>query len=74
MEKQGYPKLAEHSKEHERFSNIIIEMKKEYTQGKMNLSLDILVFLKHWLSDHMLVTDADYGHYVASKGVIMEMV
>ena len=74
MDKQNYPKRDEHSEEHEKFCRTVIEMKNEYNQGKMNLSLDILIFLKNWLTDHILKTDSEYGVYIASKGVVMSMI
>lgn len=74
MEAQGYPKFHEHLEEHDRFSRIVVEMQKEYAQGKLNISIDMLVFLKNWLTDHILKTDADYGHYIASKGLPMSLV
>jgi len=71
MEKQSYPypKIDQHFKEHDDFSNTIIDLKKEYNQGKLNLSLDVLIFLKNWLSDHILKTDSDYGVFIASRGL-----
>lgn len=74
MEKQEYPNLLTHSEEHDKFCNNIIGMKLEYNEGKLNLSLDIMIFLKNWLTDHILKTDAEYGRYIAQKGVVMSFV
>jgi hemerythrin len=74
MEDQNYPQLDKHSEEHDRFSKTVLEMQKEFSQGKLNLSIDILIFLKNWLTDHILKTDAEYGRYVASKGIPFSLV
>ena len=39
-----------------------------YDQGKLNLSLELLMFLKNWLTDHILKTDSEYGVFIKSKG------
>jgi hemerythrin len=74
MEEQNYPHFDKHKEEHDRFSTIVLEMQKEYSQAKLNISIDILMFLKNWLSEHILVTDAEYGRYVATKGIPLSQV
>ncbi len=74
MENIKYPDREKHIKEHNRFSKTILEMQEEYTQGKMNLSFDLLVFLKTWLNDHITETDAEYGHYIATKRAPISLV
>jgi hemerythrin-like metal-binding protein len=74
MDVQKYPNRYRHSEEHEKFSKTVTEMFSEYNGGRLNLSLDILIFLKNWLTDHILKTDVEYAHYVASKGVDISLV
>ena len=65
MSRNSYPQLAEHTAEHDRFTSRLQEIRADFTQGKHALSLDVLVFLRDWLADHILTSDADFGRYTA---------
>jgi len=67
MEKQRYPKLIQHLAEHEKFCNTVIEFWQDYNLGRSVLSLDVLTFLKNWLTDHILKTDSEYGIFIATR-------
>ncbi|MDR3580599.1 MAG: bacteriohemerythrin [Oryzomonas sp.] len=63
MKKHRYPDLQQHQGEHERFSRRVVEIQKDYHGRKAKLSLEVLSFLKDWLSFHILKTDAAYGKF-----------
>jgi len=63
MKEQRYPELQQHQEEHKGFSNRIVEIQKDYHGRKAKLSLEVLIYLKEWLSDHILKTDAAYGQF-----------
>ena len=67
MEMQKYPMLVQHVTEHEKFCNTVIRFWQDYNLGKIVLSLDILTFLKNWLTDHILKTDFEYALFIASR-------
>lgn len=69
MENNNYSKLDQHSAEHDKFRTAMIEFKRDYNQGKLNISLDILIFLKNWLTGHILKTDSEYGIFIKSRVV-----
>lgn len=71
MENQSYFKLDEHKEEHDRFSKRVSELQKDYHTGKLNLSLEILFFLKNWLTDHILNTDANTIQYISAKNEVV---
>lgn len=68
MAKNNYPNHDQHHELHQIFCQRINEIQKDYLSGRTELSLEILSFLKNWITDHVLVKDADYGHYIANKG------
>ena len=68
MGSNNYLPLDEHSAEHDKFRTAMIDFKRDYNQGTLNISLDILIFLKNWLTDHILKTDSEYGVFIKSKG------
>jgi hemerythrin len=61
----GYPQLQLHRAEHERFCRMIVEIQSDYHKHKVNLSLEVLAFVRNWLQDHILKTDAEYGRWSA---------
>jgi hemerythrin-like metal-binding protein len=67
MEIHHYPQRSQHIEEHERFSQRVVEIQKEFQRGKTNLSLEVMQFLKNWLTEHILKTDAAYGTF--AKGL-----
>jgi len=66
MNENSYPKLAEHRAEHDRFSSRVVEMQKDFHAGRTALTLEVLSFLKNWLTNHILQSDADYGRFISS--------
>ena len=58
-----YPQLRFHRAEHERFCRRIVEIQSDYHKRDVNLSLEVMTFLKNWLQDHILNTDAEYGRW-----------
>jgi len=67
MESSSYPDLAEHREEHERFRRKVIEVQTEFYHGNKNLPLEVLLFLKNWLTNHILKRDGDFGRYLESR-------
>lgn len=59
----GYEGLTHHRDEHNRFSRRVIEIKTDSCNGKTQLLLELLTFLKNWLSDHILKTDVSYARF-----------
>jgi hemerythrin len=60
----SYPKLSEHKNEHDSFFKKIVAFQNEFHSGKTGISLDVLTFLKRWLKDHILESDAAYGQFI----------
>lgn len=65
MDVQGYEGLTRHREEYNTFSRRVVEIRNDFHEGKTHLSLEVLIFLKDWLSDHILRTDAGYAPFVA---------
>ena len=61
----GYGGFLQHVKEHDTFSRRVAEIQRDFHSGKTHLSSEILIFLKEWLSEHILKTDAEYGRFIA---------
>ena len=64
-----YPKGTAHKKEHTKFVTDIMEFKKGFDDGKLTLSLDVMNFLKDWLSNHIKGSDKQYTQCFNENGL-----
>ena len=69
MSKHGYPFLNPHKLEHAQFKEKVSGYVTRMHEGKRLLPLELLIFLKDWLSKHILETDKNYGPFLNSKGI-----
>lgn len=60
MQKINYPQFTLHKIEHEKLTREVVELQKKYSSGKTSLSLDVMMFLKEWLNNHILESDQKY--------------
>lgn len=63
---RGYSGLKRHREEHAEFCRRIVEIQFDLHRGKTYLSLELLTFLRNWLSDHILRSDTDYARFAQS--------
>lgn len=66
MRQSGYPLLAGHRTEHVEFVLKARELQGRLLTGKLTVSLDLLRFLKSWLSEHILGSDQQYAPYLSA--------
>ncbi|MBL0955768.1 MAG: hemerythrin family protein [Leptospira sp.] len=72
MELNQYPELEAHKKQHDRFTDKILELKKRLTSGNLltnDLELnhffsDLIQFLRLWLTNHILKEDMNYKPFI----------
>jgi hemerythrin len=70
LAKHGYPRLADHKKQHERLTQAIADYRKRRRDGQdMLLALDLLHDLKQWLSRHMIEEDRQACTYLNAQGI-----
>ncbi|MBI5236074.1 MAG: hemerythrin family protein [Deltaproteobacteria bacterium] len=65
-----YPGYAEHKKEHEKFVKEITDFKAKLDAANFTISIGLMVFLKDWLVNHIMVTDKQYTRFFNDKGVV----
>jgi len=61
----GYAGLYKQREDHNMFSRRIVEIQTDFDNARKSVMIEALVFLKEWLSDHILEDDADYGRFAA---------
>ncbi|MFZ5453027.1 MAG: bacteriohemerythrin [Thermodesulfobacteriota bacterium] len=70
MKTHGYPEYEEHRNIHAKMTQKVVDIQKQYHQGKVNITLDTMKFLEDWVAKHILGTDKKYGPFLNSKGVL----
>lgn len=72
MELNLYPNLEAHKKQHDRFTDKILELKNRLTSDKLlendkelnQFFTDLIRFLRLWLTNHILQEDMNYKPYI----------
>lgn len=66
----GYGEAAAHKKEHDELVRRVIEIQKIYDEkGPSVLTIQVMNFLKEWLTAHILGSDMKYGPHLKAKGL-----
>ena len=68
FERHAYPDTEAHKAQHNKFTSTIMEALTEHEDGK-NVSHEVLDFLKHWLTHHIMRTDKMYVPFMLERGV-----
>ncbi len=72
MEATGYPGFAEHREEHERFTRRVVQIQTDFYRDRTDIPAEVLLFLKNWLTHHILKVDAQLGSFLASQKIVRE--
>lgn len=67
--KFGYTAQIEHVNQHQKFVDKITEFQNNFENDSVTVSIDLLNFLKDWLVNHILKTDAKYVPFLKEKGL-----
>ena len=70
MQKHGYPEYEEHKAKHEKMTQKVLDIQREYEAGKATITLDVMKFLQDWLDKHIMGTDRRYGPFLNAKRVL----
>jgi hemerythrin-like metal-binding protein len=67
MRSRGYPRLAEHRREHVLLLAELQEWAREIGTGKKSFTLETLTALKHWQIDHVINSDRLFANYLKEQ-------
>ncbi|HEY6877890.1 MAG TPA: bacteriohemerythrin [Polyangiales bacterium] len=65
----GYPQAAQHTAEHKRLVDQVLEFKARYESGHAQINVQLMKFLKNWLIQHILGSDKAYVAHLTERGV-----
>ena len=68
MKIHDYPGYAQHHKEHEELKAQVADFNSRIKSGKTSFSLELMMFLKNWLTQHIMGSDMLYKDFFSSKG------
>ncbi len=63
----GYPETNSHKQEHKEFVVKISGFERDFREGKMMLSIDVMKFLKNWLTNHIKKSDKAYAPFLMGR-------
>lgn len=69
MKQYGYPDFEAHKKEHNALVMQVLDLQKQFQEGKAVLTQNVMTFLRDWLSKHIQGDDKKYGIFFNGKGV-----
>jgi hemerythrin len=69
MTTHGYPGLLAQKGEHKIFTEKAMEFQQQIQSGKKTISIEVMNFLKDWLTKHILGNDQKYTKFFNDKGV-----
>lgn len=69
FDKFDYPHTDEHKKEHEKFVKKVSEFKEDYESGQLGLTIQLMNFLRDWLTNHIKGSDKKYSDFFNEKGL-----
>jgi hemerythrin len=70
MLKHQYPGYLKHKADHDALTKQVLDFQGKYTEGKTLVTVEIMNFLKDWLTNHIQNTDKKYGPFLNGKGVV----
>jgi len=69
MQQHSYPGYLSHKMEHDTLTRKALEIKTKFDSGKMVMSVELMNFLKDWLTKHIMGLDKKYSAFFTSKGI-----
>lgn len=69
MEKYGFPGRFSHKREHEDLAKKALDLNDRFKKGEPVLTIEVMNFLKGWLTNHTTGSDKKYGEFLNAKGV-----
>ena len=69
MKTHGYPEFEEHKRKHDSMTQKVLDVQKQYEDGAINITLEVMKFLENWVDKHIMGTDKEYSSFLNAKGV-----
>src|ERR1039458_10035476 len=67
MRLHDYPGLAAHQAQHEALTQQVQQFQAEFNAGKTTITVQLMIFLKDWLTGHIAASDQKYAPMLKEK-------
>jgi hemerythrin-like metal-binding protein len=67
MRKHNFPEADAHKKQHEKLTEQVIDFQKQFANQKACMTVDLMIFLKTWLENHIARSDQKYAAHIRGK-------
>ena len=67
MQRYNYPEYLQHKAEHDKLTAQVLAFQNDFSAGRTMLSIDLMLFLKNWLSHHIGQIDRKVASYIKGK-------
>lgn len=70
FDKHGYAGTQEHKQQHKALIDQVVDLSEKFkSSGGSVISIEVMQFLKDWLTNHIMKTDKEYTDFLVEKGV-----
>ncbi len=69
LSQASYPGYLSHKGEHDELTRKVQDLKKRFDSGNAALTVEVMAFLKNWLTNHIQGTDKKYGAFFAQHAL-----
>ncbi|MEW5774845.1 MAG: bacteriohemerythrin, partial [Thermodesulfobacteriota bacterium] len=69
FEQHRYPEADAHAQIHSKLVEQVLDFAEELGSGRATVSMDLLRFLKKWLTEHIMGADKKYAPHLTARGV-----
>ncbi len=69
LKRHNYPGYLSHIKEHKDLTNRVVSLQNRHKEGSVSISMEVMEFLRDWLTKHILGTDKQYGPFLNERGI-----
>ena len=69
LQSKQYPDIINHKVEHDRFTKKVLDFQAKFQRNEIGLSIEVMDFLKTWLTHHILDSDKRYSPFLNDHGV-----
>ncbi|MGJ5814682.1 bacteriohemerythrin [Paludibaculum fermentans] len=64
LAKHGYSRLIGHEAQHRGFIGKLTQLREEYRSGSITMSVQVMEFMKDWLTQHIMQEDQAYSAHL----------
>ena len=64
-----YPEIARHKAKHEALTSRLLNLQQDFAAGKVTVAAELMSFMRHWLTNHILKTDKQYSAFLRGERI-----